>query len=51
MVAFEDKKGDHIGLHFLFAQKRIIFFIIDKNRTQRDVNLFSDAAEKYDHAL
>ena len=24
MVAFENKKGDHIGLHFLSAQKRII---------------------------
>ena len=24
MVAFEDKKGHHIGLHFLFAQKRTL---------------------------
>lgn len=52
MVAFENKKGDHIGLHFLSAQNlKSQIILISKVGEVRLVNPFLDAVEKYDNAL
>ena len=45
------KKVTILACIFYSLKNALFFFIIDKNRTQRDVNLFSDAAKKYDDAL